>query len=102
MARAVALIVLVALVGLAACKDTFEEWRKQVTTAHTLQLHKLTACVYMHELTSVVYQYHRKYASEEEYEIRSEIFARNLDYIERFNGESHSYKCRFSWAYTYN
>jgi cathepsin H len=64
MAKATFFIV-VALVGLAACRDTFEEWRKQ---------------------------YNREYASGAEYERRSEIFARNLDYIERFNSEPRSYK----------
>lgn len=57
--------VLLALLGLVACRETFHEWTKQ---------------------------YNKEYSSKAEYEARSKIFAQNLDYIEKFNEEEHSYK----------
>ncbi|CAI8005965.1 Pro-cathepsin H [Geodia barretti] len=54
-----------ALLGAAVSSETFLEWTKQ---------------------------HGKEYSSKAEYEARADIFARNLQYIERFNSEDHSYE----------
>ena len=76
-----------ALLGAAVSSETFLEWTKQVRAG-------LFAPLVCRHIISLFLQHGKEYSSKAEYEARAEIFARNLQYIERFNSEDHSYKCK--------
>lgn len=44
-----------------------------------------------HEFSSFVATYRRSYTTQEEYEFRRHIFNKNMDYINKFNSEGHSW-----------
>ena len=80
-----------ALLGAAVSSETFLEWTKQVGLRG---LFAALVCRHSYIAISLLLQHGKEYSSKAEYEARADIFARNLQYIERFNSEDHSYECK--------